>query len=140
MFKRYRRIIEQFRSRDREGKTPISPEQALRAAPLLGSPALGPSLVKINLGIDFGTRFTKVAYRNEALEQSGLVNIGNSKTTWSESLIPSIIKIGNDSRIYAGFSTKEWESLREPNLRTVDYLKMRLADLDVPPSKKNLAV
>jgi len=99
--------------------------------------------VAINLGIDFGTSFTKVCYRDVGTEQSGVVAAGSSGP-----LVPSVIAISGRGRLYLGDAAK---SLRTPIY--VPYLKMRLAgvpighslsavdgvDLNAPESVKALA-
>jgi|GEM_PF-3684513 len=80
-----------------------------------------------NLGIDFGTRFCKVCYRDIGREQSGVVMFGADGGEWEWALIPAVVWLDARGQVSlaaaeAGASTGE--------ARRVDYLKMRLAALD----------
>ncbi|MBB3979345.1 hypothetical protein GGQ64_004585 [Rhizobium azooxidifex] len=73
----------------------------------------------INLGIDFGTSFTKVCFRDLGSEVSGTVAAGKGG---KEALVPSIVAIGSDGRLFLGDSVSGKQSAV-----IVPYLKMRLA-------------
>ncbi len=101
--------------------------KAARAPPMVPSD-LPP--LEINLGIDFGTRFSKVCYRNVARQESCLVNLSNTKDDWLKSLVPSeiflneneqLILIDHDEKIDP--EVQGWQRL--------DYLKMLLAGINI---------
>jgi hypothetical protein len=83
------------------------------------APSAAPVL--INLGIDFGTSFTKVCFRDEGQEQSGIVRFGHNHET---AIIPSIVYVAADGTLLMGHHAATSEGLRP-----IRYLKMRLADL-----------
>lgn len=80
-------------------------------------PRPAPAPVVVNLGIDFGTAFTKICYRDSALEESGVVTFGASVT--SEAMIPAVVSVTEEGDLLIG----ETESPCE----RIEYLKMRLA-------------
>ena len=57
----------------------------------------GNPVLVLNLGIDFGTSFTKVCFRNAGTEQSEVVNFGES--TLESALIPSVVTVGSDGSL-----------------------------------------
>ena len=81
-------------------------------------PHTGPPVV-INLGIDFGTRFTKICFRDVGPEESEVVTFGGN--TIETAMIPSVVEIGANGRL--SLST-DAESDAAAQVR---YLKMRLA-------------
>lgn len=112
------------RARARTGKAPASVKsQDKRAAvvsndtPPRSAPKARP--LAINLGIDFGTSFTKVCFRDLGSEVSGTVAAGKAG---KEALVPSIVAIGSDGRLFLGDSVSGKQSAV-----IVPYLKMRLA-------------
>lgn len=92
-------------------------------APAEPMPPLGP--VALNLGIDFGTSFTKVAFRDLGTDHSGIVTFGARST--SGALIPSVVMVGLDGRLLLQHADN-----RGGAAVSVRYLKMRLADPDLP--------
>src|SRR5947208_2119195 len=54
------------------------------------------STIAINLGIDFGTSFTKVCFRDVSTEESGIVTVGGQP---KNGLIPSIVVVGSGGRL-----------------------------------------
>lgn len=72
--------------------------------------------VAINLGIDFGTSFTKVCFRDVATEESGVVAIGAD-----EAVVASVVAIAQTGRLSLGAEAAPSVKVRVP------YLKMRLA-------------
>lgn len=82
--------------------------------------ALNP--IAINLGIDFGTSFTKVCFRDLGAEDSGIITF-NGKLG-EDALIPSVVTIDRTGRLYAANNPVESE-----NHLNIAYLKMRLANL-----------
>lgn len=77
--------------------------------------------VSINLGIDFGTSFTKVCFRDVGTEESGLVTFGASRA--ESAMVPTIVTVADD-----GFLTLEDGPARKKSV-AVRYLKMRVAGL-----------
>ena len=75
--------------------------------------------VVINLGIDFGTRFTKVCFRDVGPEETEVVTFGGD--TIETAMIPSVVEIGADGRL--SLSTDAGSDAAAQ----VRYLKMRLA-------------
>ncbi len=75
-------------------------------------------IVAINLGIDFGTSFTKVCYRDVGTEESGVVAIGEGL---KHALLPSVVLVGADGRLSLS------DGPNYPDCIAVTYLKMRLA-------------
>lgn len=70
------------------------------------------------IGIDFGTRFTKVALYLPHLELREILALGNS----AERLLPSRLALGSDKLIYP-------PELSPASVKThIEYLKMRLAE------------
>ena len=76
----------------------------------------------INLGIDFGTSFTKVAYRDVGTERTGIVTFGGENL--DAVMIPSVVTIAGDGALSLKSTIH-----RDGNLTDVRYLKMRLDDL-----------
>lgn len=79
----------------------------------------------INLGIDFGTRYTKVCFRDLGTEETEVVTFGGD--TIEKSMIPSIVMIGTDGRL----------SLVSDPVKSggtqLHYLKMGLANYPTMP-------
>lgn len=75
--------------------------------------------IAINLGIDFGTSFTKVCFRDIGSEDSGVVAVGKG---FKEALVPSVVVIGANGKLYV-----DDEAGRLRQSVSVTYLKMRLA-------------
>lgn len=92
-------------------------------------------LVSLNLGIDFGTSFTKVCVRDTDNGRSWVVAFGKSKSC-EESILSSLIGVMPDGRLVGGLTTKEWEQQEKP-LIFIDFIKIRLAGL--PPLDEDYA-
>ncbi|MGO8249016.1 hypothetical protein [Rhizobium johnstonii] len=112
------------RARARTGKAPATVKtQDKRAAvvsndtPRRSAPKARP--LAINLGIDFGTSFTKVCFRDLGSEVSGTVAAGKGG---KEALVPSIVAIGSAGQLFFGDSVSGKKSTV-----IIPYLKMRLA-------------
>jgi hypothetical protein len=88
--------------------------------------------LSINFGIDFGTAYTKICYRNLNIEQSGIVDFSTgTEHDWPFAMIPSEILLGAKGEIVAG----EPRVLgRHKKYVKADAIKMRLADLDLHSS------
>lgn len=85
----------------------------------------------LNLGIDFGTSFTKVCFRDVARERSEIVTFTDEVTHLQEALLPTKIGILSDGRLITGLTASEWEPYESQVQTTVEFIKMRLADLDL---------
>ncbi len=89
------------------------PAASSRALPHTGVPLV------INLGIDFGTKFTKVCFRDVGLEETEVVTFGGD--TIETAMIPSVVEIRDDGRL--SLSTDKANDLA----KQIRYLKMMLA-------------
>jgi predicted nucleic acid-binding Zn-ribbon protein len=89
-------------------------------------------LLDLNLGIDFGTSFTKVCFRDIARDSSEIVTFTSGQAELDEALLPTKIAILADGTLIAGLTTAEWEAFEQPIQTSVQFIKMRLADLDIP--------
>ena len=79
----------------------------------------------VNLGIDFGTSFTKVCFRDLGIEETGIVTFDARAVDGA--MVPSIVAIDQSGRLtlaVAGTQDSKWTIVR--------YLKMRLADVPIP--------
>ena len=87
---------------------------------------------EINIGIDFGTSFTKVCFRDVGPDQASVVELGSYEQADSPAMIPSTCWLSPDGTFYGGTptSTEEAKTGNRELLR-VDQLKMRLAALDL---------
>jgi hypothetical protein len=84
----------------------------------------------LNLGIDFGTSFTKICFRDDARNYSEVVTFTDEAVNLKDALLSSKIGILSDGRLLAGLTNTEWKIYR-PHLQTsIDFIKMRLAALD----------
>lgn len=79
----------------------------------------------LNLGIDFGTSFTKVCYRDAGSENSGIVAFGDSIET---SVVPSLVHVDAAGALSIP---------HDGNTEGERYLKMRLADTDMTSPSDN---
>lgn len=86
---------------------------------ILGEPETFEDEIHINLGIDFGTSFTKVCYRDLDAEESIVANIGKDS-----SVLSSVIAVDSDGRLHMDDDLDGAE-----HVCRVEYLKMRLADV-----------
>ncbi|MER3434784.1 MAG: hypothetical protein C4288_15515 [Leptolyngbya sp. ERB_1_1] len=91
----------------------------------------------LNLGIDFGTSFTKVCFRDVARERSEIVTFTDEFTHLEESLLPTRIGILSDGTLIAGLTASEWGQYDDRIHTSIEFIKMRLADLDLPQSNAN---
>lgn len=88
--------------------------------------------MRINLGIDFGTSFTKVCFRNVGAERSGIVDFSvGAHSQLEETFIPSIASIGPSGELVVGRAHDTWKSLTGDGFTEVRHLKIRLAELDL---------
>jgi hypothetical protein len=100
--------------------------------PLLRSEEEGLEELYLNLGIDFGTSFTKVCFRDIARNYSELVTFTDGTTQLEEALLPTKIGILPNGTLIAGLTATEWQAYESQVETTVELIKMRLANLDLP--------
>ena len=79
--------------------------------------------IHINLGIDFGTSFTKVCYRDLGAEESIVARIG-----LGSSVVPSVVAVNSCGRLHLGDTIGKAQS----DYR-ISYLKMRIAGEQIEP-------
>ena len=82
----------------------------------------------INLGIDFGTSFTKVCFRDVAEETSGIINFGVGDL--DDAMIPSVVGVDNDGNLCLSQHQTNGDNV----IAVIPYLKMLLADISLPVS------
>ncbi|MBE9064351.1 hypothetical protein [cf. Phormidesmis sp. LEGE 11477] len=88
----------------------------------------------INLGIDFGTGYTKVCLRDLALEQAEVVTFApptDSRLDLDQTLMPTRLAILEDGTLLTGLTVAEWRACDRPIRQNIDYIKMRLAAIDL---------
>lgn len=88
------------------------------------------SLISLNLGIDFGTRYTKICVRDTDRDESWVVIPGKAKNPLDRALILSQVGIQRDGTLLAGLTEAEWVTQRASCAVVIDFIKMRLAHLD----------
>ena len=87
----------------------------------------------INLGIDFGTGYTKVCFRDLARDRSEVVTFADpipAGLTLKETLVPTRLAILEDGTLLTGLTMNEWETNSRPLRQEINYIKMRLAAID----------
>jgi uncharacterized coiled-coil DUF342 family protein len=89
-------------------------------------------VLALNLGIDFGTSFTKVCFRDVARVRSGIVTFTDEFTHLEEALLPTKIGILADGTLITGLTASEWQRYEDQVQTTVEFIKMRLAEFDLP--------
>ncbi len=99
------------------------------------SPEITPSTVgaplALNLGIDFGTSFTKVAFRDLGTEETGIVTFG--ATSADRAMVSSVVKVSTMGTLSLGTGDSSTTADAE-----ILYLKMRLADMALPDRPKTM--
>jgi hypothetical protein len=86
----------------------------------------------INLGVDFGTSYTKVCYRDLGRERSGIVAFAGHKR--DDALIRSCILVHSTGACETALTSAELTARQRLGSKVLDYLKIRLAELDVTSS------
>lgn len=86
------------------------------------------SQLDVNIGIDFGTSFTKVCLWDEDTASRVVTFAGASL---EDSLLLSKIAILPDHRLVAGLTVKEWQIAAQGAVVEIDFIKMRLANFDL---------
>lgn len=94
-------------------------------------PGVELELLYINLGIDFGTSFTKVCFRDIGQDRSEVVTFTDGQANLDEALVPTQIAILADGTLRAGLTKAEWAAIEQRIKAPIKYIKMRLADLDI---------
>jgi len=95
-------------------------EERLITQPRQEQPPAPQRKVYINLGIDFGTSFTKVCFRDVGTEESGIVTFDADDADGA--LIPTLVAVGNDGQLAIAD-----EVFEDRDYVFVPYIKMRLA-------------
>lgn len=93
----------------------------------------------INLGIDFGTGYTKVCFRDVARDQSEVVTFAEptqAGLTLDETIMPTRLAILQDGTLLTGLTVAEWRNDSRPIRKNIDYIKMRLAAIDFRKDSK----
>lgn len=89
--------------------------------------------LEINLGIDFGTGFTKVCFRDLASDRSEIVTFSDpDEGELKQALLPTKVAILEDGTLLTGLTAVEWVSNPQPVQKMLEFIKMRLAHLDLP--------
>ena len=73
--------------------------------------------LELNLGIDFGTGFTKVCLRDINNDRAEIVTFADtkeSKVQLDQALLPSKIAILEDGTLMTGLTAAEWASMDRP--------------------------
>jgi hypothetical protein len=128
-------LIDQFRSQIPSTSTETSGPDFSHIIPQL--PTDENYELEINLGIDFGTGFTKVCFRDLAQDYSEIVTFADPEATQNglsleQTLIPTKLAILQDGTLLTGLTVAEWQANRHPIKQSIDFIKMRLAHLDLP--------
>jgi tetratricopeptide (TPR) repeat protein len=89
-------------------------------------------VLALNLGIDFGTSFTKVCFRDMVNDRSEIVTFTDDLTHLKEALLPTKIGILSDGTLITGLTASEWQRHEDQVQTTVEFIKMRLAEFDLP--------
>jgi hypothetical protein len=95
------------------------------------------SFIEIELGIDFGTKFTKVCFRDTDSERTEIVTFTNDRTSIEQAFILSRVEISKHNDVISGLTEKEWQDREYSEGKSIDFLKMRLAYLDGPSPEKD---
>ncbi|MGB7485965.1 MAG: hypothetical protein WA901_07220, partial [Phormidesmis sp.] len=93
----------------------------------------------INLGIDFGTGYTKVCFRDIGRDRSEVVTFNEpaqGDLNLDETLIPTRLAILQDGTLLTGLTVAEWRENKQPIHKNIDYIKMRLAAIDFRKESK----
>lgn len=80
---------------------------------------------EINLGIDFGTSFTKVIYRIVGPDISGIIPFATDAPNCDEPMVPSLLWIDRDFRLYTAFEKRPIDASE------IRYFKMHLAGMGI---------
>jgi hypothetical protein len=121
-------------SRDARGR-PVAEAQPGGAGQTIlqpKSPTARTEITPLHLGIDFGTRFTKVCFRDRGRDRTTLVTFTTKAPQIDQALIRSHLEL-HDGRVVTGLTHAEWANRRRPvGAIDLDFPKIRLAQLDMP--------
>lgn len=87
--------------------------------------------LNLNLGIDFGTSFTKVCVRDTDRDRSWIVSFVKDRPILKESLIPTKLAVCSSGRLLGGMTQSEWLGQTEAIQVSIDFIKMRLAKIEL---------
>jgi hypothetical protein len=111
-------------------EVPPQPEFQQWAPPQL--PSTEDFTLEINLGIDFGTGFTKVCFRDLASDRSEVVTFADSdEAELEQALLSTQVAILEDGQLLTGLTVAEWAQNPHPVRQMMQFIKMRLAHLDI---------
>ena len=113
------------------GQTRESADLNIEKLPTIKPPPTPVPLV-LNLGIDFGTSFTKVCFRDVSTDRSEIITFTDDVTHLEEALLPTKIGVLSDGTLIAGLTAAEWKPYENQVQTTVEFIKMRLANCDLP--------
>jgi hypothetical protein len=126
-------------------EVPADPEPPVEVAPPTDFQWVPPQLpsaqdytLEINLGIDFGTGFTKVCFRDldslpSESDRSEVVTFAETdKINLDQALLSTKVAILEDGTLLTGLTVSEWAQNKQPIEKILKFIKMRLAHLDLP--------
>ena len=112
---RWRDLLNGLRGK-RPAKGPERPAPARRLRQEM------PRETVLNVGVDFGTSYTKICFRDAGADQSGIVRLGKD----GAAIIPSIVCVAANGRLY-----RKGRAPAAARLTEIPYLKMRLAGMPI---------
>ena len=82
-------------------------------------------MISLNLGIDFGTKYTKVCVRDTDRDESWVVIPGKGKSYLEAALIVSQVGIRADGTLVAGLTELEWQREKASceQIKVIDFLR-----------------
>jgi hypothetical protein len=98
-------------------------------------PDIDDDAIFIDIGIDFGTRYTKICFQNRDEKEPRVVTFDYGSPCLDQALILSQIAILERGEILTGLTSKEWENSQWPIKTKINFIKMYLAALDIPQSE-----
>ena len=133
------RVIQQRYQAENTISQTIAPKDDAVKTPIVTPPEepIDLGVLSLNLGIDFGTSFTKVCFRDVARDRSEIVTFTDEDTHLEEALLPTKIGILPDGTLITGLTASEWKPYENQVQTTVEFIKMRLANFDLPQSAES---
>lgn len=98
-------------------------------------PDIDDDAIFIDIGIDFGTRYTKICFQNRDEKEPRIVTFDYGNPCLDQALMLSQIAILERGEILTGLTSKEWENSQWPIKTKINFIKMHLAALDIPQSE-----
>lgn len=128
------RVIQQRYQAENTISQTIAPKDDAVKTPIVTPPEepIDLGVLSLNLGIDFGTSFTKVCFRDVARDRSEIVTFTDDVTHLEGALLPTKIGVLSDGTLIAGLTAAEWKPYENQVQTTVEFIKMRLANCDLP--------